>query len=313
MRGRDSLTRIAIATVVAALASASLALAGPVDTRTGHASTAAEHRMSIGTYLKGVNKARDRWSPSLFIVLRSPADYKLENSGGPGQGTWEGPRYEVAGDPNVGGNATLSFNVTFEFDTANPRAALQKNLIQDWPEVERGSAPIAHIVGGRNVGSIASSWRLGRSNFSSNDAQFEGNVAVPMCGAFVIARLSALEPDGDVTASGPYKVKGTIAPKTWNRDQVVAAIKAVRLQGPLPVFGVVAKAVGRSLRGTVRDCHKHPVPLARVALQRRSGSTWSVVRSGKASASGAFVLGTTGAGTYRVASGAKASAPVSIR
>jgi hypothetical protein len=264
--------------------------------------------MSIGKQLAGVNKARDRWSPTLFIILRAPSEYALEHSGGPGQGDWKGPAVELPGQPNATDNASIHYSVTFEFDTADAKAALKKNSTHNWPEFENGTAAVPHIVGGRKVGTIASRWSLSRSNFSSDDAETEGGLAIPMCGAFVVPRYTA-----DVPTSDAYRAKGTIGGKEWNRSQALAAIEGTRLEGPLPIGGVVAKAAGRTVRGTVQDCHRHPVPSAAVSLQTKSRGTWRTVRSGRASRSGTFLLTASGAGTYRVTAGAKASAPVRVR
>ena len=285
----------------------------------GVAYAQAEERVSVGTVLRGVNKAAGKgYSRTLFIVVRSPAEYSRSPGGDADSGEWTGPRYQATANPSLGGNASIDWHVAFEFDTGpDNRAAVQQNLVHDWPVIEGGGTVVPHVIGGRSLGAIGASWLLTRSPFSgADDARYEGALAIQICGGFAVPGFSTLQPSSDDAGgsigAGRYVINGT-APTAWNRQKVMESMNAVRIEGPLPVARLTARATGRHVTGTARDCHSHPSIGTPVTLQRRTGRGWRRVGSTRVAANGAFSLRARSAGTYRVVALPRTSRALRIR
>jgi hypothetical protein len=278
-----------------------------------------EERLSVGTYLQGVNAAQGRYSRALFVVLASPPEYNRGSVGRFGNdGDWVGPPYAATLRPSLGGNSSMEWGIAFEFDTADGFQAITDNLVHDWPEIERGQVAVQHRLGARTVGTIPAVWSLTRSTFhGAIDAAYEAGIAVPICGGFAMVHLSTLQPSGDSAGGsmgfGDYLVKGSVKPTVWNRQQLRLAIDGVRVEGPLPATRVTAAARGRRISGRVSDCYGHAVAGARVTLERRVGRRWARAASVVVGASGAYAAGVRAAGVYRAVVGARRSATVRVR
>jgi hypothetical protein len=283
------------------------------------AAAQAEERLSVGTYLQGVNAAQGRYSRALFVVLASPPEYNRGAIGRFGNdGDWIGPPYAATGRPSLGGNSSMDWSIGFEFDTTDPNRAITDNLVHDWPAIEGASVPVQHRTGARTLGTIPSVWSLTRSTFyGAIDAAYEAGIAVPICGGFAMVHLSTLRPSGDSAGGsmgfGDYLVKGTFKPTVWNREQLLLAIQGIRIEGPLPASRVTAAARGRRVAGTVGDCHAHPVTATRVTIERRAGRRWVRARAGLTSGRGAYSVAVRRAGTYRAVVGARRSRAVTVR
>jgi hypothetical protein len=278
-----------------------------------------EERLSVGTYLQGVNQAGGRYSRALFVVLASPPEYERETVGRFGNGgVWRGPPYAATLRPSLGGNSSMDWGIGFEFDTADPREAIRQNLVHDWPEIEGGQVLVQHRIGATAAGTIPAVWSLTRSTFYGEvDAAYEVGVAVPICGGFAMIHFSTLQPSGDSAGGsmgfGDYLVKGSVKPTVWNRQQLRLAIDGVRIEGPLPATRVTAAARGRRVSGRVSDCYGHPVSGTRVTLERRVGRRWTRAGTASTGATGAYAAAVRAAGLYRAAAGARRSPAVRVR
>lgn len=282
----------------------------------GTAAAAVEERVSVGRVLQGVNKAAGKgYSVALFIVAESPAEYSRGTGGDADSGEWTGPRYQASGNPSLGGNATMDWHVNIEFDTADPSEAIRQNLVHDWPQTESGTVAVPHVAGGRSLGTIPAPWSLTRSTFRGpNDAQYEGSLAIQICGGLAVPGFSTLQPSSDDAggAAGRYVINGT-APTAWNRQKVLESINRVRIEGPLPIARLTAGAAGRRVTGTARDCHSRPSIGTPVTLQRRTGRTWRRVGTARVAANGSFSLRARTAGTYRVVAAPRTSRAIRVR
>ena len=206
---------------------------------------------------------------------------------------WEGPAYESGG---LGGTSTIDWQVTFvRGGTAD--SAAQGALAISWPVAERPSVSIPHRIGSRVVGSIPAAALLTKAP-GDNNAQFESVLAFPLCrGLFATTKFSVLNPGSEYASdpSTPFLVSGVPA-RTWNHDHALRSLGQVTLDGYLPVGRVSARAAGRIVRGTVRDCRGDA--MAGVAVRLMNGRS-SVARA-PAAADGSFRLLAPHAGRYRV-------------
>ena len=278
-----------------------------------------EERLSVGTYLQGVNAAQGRYARALFVVLASPPEYNRGAVGRFGNdGDWIGPPYAATLRPSLGGNSSMEWGITFEFDTADGFQAITDNLAHDWPEIERGQLAVQHRIGATAVGTIPAVWSLTRSTFyGAIDAAYEAGIAVPICGGFAMVHFSTLQPSGDSAGGsmgfGDYLVKGSVKPTVWNRQQLRLAIDGVRIEGPLPAARITAAARGRRISGRVSDCHAHPAAGMRITLERRAGRRWVRAATAVTTASGAYSARARTPGLYRATVGTRRSSAVRVR
>ena len=210
---------------------------------------------------------------------------------------WEGPEFRAA---TLGGTSTLDWQVTF--DRPGSAAAMASRALGglSWPVAEQPTVRIPHLVGTRNVGSIPALALLTKAP-GDNNAQYVSVVAFPLCrGLFVSAKFSLLSPGSEyaTSPSDRFLISGTPT-KQWNHDRAVEALAQVTLEGYLPLGRVTARAAGRTVTGTVRDCRGDPMAGIDVRLLRGSVT----VSRARAAANGSYRLAARAAGTYRVTVG----------
>jgi hypothetical protein len=166
-----------------------------------------------------------------------------------------------------------------------------------FPVAERPQVRIPHRVGARVVGSIPAGALLTKAP-GDNNAQYVSALAFPLChGLYATAKFSLMNPQAEygTDPSDTFLVDGTPA-KTWNHDRALEALAQVALEGHLPLGRVTARAAGRAVTGTVRDCRGDA--LAGIDVRLLSGR--AVVARAKAAANGSYQLTAPGAGSYRV-------------
>jgi hypothetical protein len=259
----------------------------------------------------------DHYSPTLMVYVRSPEEYRTGCCTDSNSGEWVGPRYQATGLASLGADATIDWSVGTQANEPDTRKAIIDNLTHDWPVVQEGTRDVEHLVGGRVAGTIPAVWVLTRSTFyGADDADYESAIAFQICGNAAIAKFAMLKPSGDSAGGsmgfGEYVIQGQ-KPTVWNRQQGLTSVQNVRLEGNLPTGRVTARASGRRVSGTVRDCQSHAVAGASVQLQKKVGRRWSRVAGGATSPTGTFSLRARSAGTHRVTAGARASATFRVR
>ena len=260
----------------------------------------------------------DHYSPTLAMVVVSPPEYKRGCCYDSNGGEWTGPRYEATGRPSLGADSKYDWGVGIAVKAGATRAALIANLVHDWPVVSEGRQLVKHRVGGRAAGTITGYWILTRSTFyGAADAQMEAAVGFPLCdGNTAYARFALLRPSGDSAGGtqgfGDYLING-MRPTAWNAAKAMQAIRGISLEGNRPAARVIARRSGAAIAGRVVDCSNHPVAAQAVRLERKAGSAWRAAGTGKTGASGSYSLRASGAGTYRVVAGTRASNTVSVR
>jgi len=207
---------------------------------------------------------------------------------------WAGPPYRSSS--GLGSASTLDWQVTF-VRAGSAAAAARGALALDWPVAERPQVRVPHQVGARVVGAIPAAALLTKGP-GDNNAQYESVLAFPLCGGlFVTASFSLLSPGSDY-ASGPddaFLVDGVPA-RQWNHDRALEALAQVALEGHLPLGRLTARAAGRAVTGTVRDCRGDA--MAGIDVRLLSGR--AVVARTKAAANGTFRLSAPRPGSYRV-------------
>lgn len=259
------------------------------------ASAASADRVQVGR--PGQN-ATEGYPLALFTTVALLPDYRPVNHFDGHSRDWEGPQYRSA---NLdGGKTTLDWSVTF--DRVGSAAAMAAKTLRgwSWPVAERPQVRIPHRVGRRTVGTIPAVALLIKAP-GGNNAQFKSVVAFPLCrGVFVAADFSLTSPIGEygTDPSDTYLVKGTPA-LDWNHDHAIAALEQVALEGYLKPGRVTARAAGRSITGSVRDCRGDPMAGIEVRLVR-DGTAGART---KAAADGSYRLRAPGAGAYRVTVG----------
>jgi len=256
----------------------------------------------------------EHYSPTLAIVAVSPPEYKRGCCYDTNGGEWRGPRYVASGDPSEGAVHKFDWSVGVAVKAGATRAALIANLTQDWPVVSEGKQLVKHRVGGRAAGTISGYWILTRSpDLGANDARMEAMVGLSLCdGNTAFASFDLLIPSSNSASSGEFRVNG-IRVSDWNAAKGMQSIRSIRFEGNRPATLVTAAARGRRVSGRVLDCNIHPLAAFAVELQRRTGSSWQKVSSGRTNAAGTYSLAARSAGTYRVRAGTRTSAPVRVR
>lgn len=209
---------------------------------------------------------------------------------------WAGPRY-VAASGLGNRDATLDWQVSF-VRVGSAAAALRYALGgAPFPVSERPQVRVPHRVGTRAVGSIPAAAALTKAP-GDNNAQYVSALAFPLCrGLYATAKFALMSPGAEY-GTGPsdtFVIEGTPA-KTWNHDRALDALAQVALEGHLPLGRITARAAGRAVTGTVRDCRGDA--LAGIDVRLLNGR--SVVARAKAAASGSYRFTAPGPGSYRV-------------
>lgn len=253
---------------------------------------------------------------SLAVVIDSPPDYVLDSMGrGGNDAAWKGPRYQATGLATLGGDAGLGWSAGI-YREPSTRATIIANLVHDWAPIQEGSEPIERRVGGRSVGSLTGTWVLTQGTPMAGEARYEAGLVFPLCGRTAYLGISALTPSSDSAGGtmgfGEYRIKG-MKPTQWNREQVLATIRGISLDGSLPAARVSARASGRRVVGSAVDCNGHPAAGLVIRLERRSGRRWVDAGRGTASPAGRFTLPARKPGSYRAVVGSRRSAAVRIR
>jgi hypothetical protein len=254
---------------------------------------------------------------SLQIVITSPPDYVLDYMGRLGNdAAWKGPAYAATARPSLGGESSLGWSAGI-YTTPSNRQTIIDNLVHDWQVISEGTEAVERTVGGRSVGSLTGTWVLTQGTVMAGEARYELGFVFPLCGRTALLNISALTPSGDSAGGsmgfGEYRMANGSAPTVWNRQQVVATMQAVGVEGSLPAARIAARAAGRRVTGTVSDCNRHAVASTPVRLERRSGRRWVRAAAASTTATGAYSLAARVPGTYRVTVGGRRSAAVRVR
>ena len=238
--------------------------------------------------------------PNVVLAFTSPRDYIRASFSGT-EGRWLGPRYTATGDGNVGGDTSISWTLRFVTGRDGPALA-RAALVHNWTLDIRGAVSVRHLIGSRVVGTILGHYIVTRAP-DPRGAAHEAAMAFAVAPqVFAVLRFELPQPvSDDAGAAGTFLVKGLPA-SVWNRGQAFWALTGVELRGPLPPTRVSARVVGGGsvVRGQVTDTFGHPVPRARVRLERRVGSAWRTVASTRSGPNGAYThRGIVTRGRYR--------------
>jgi hypothetical protein len=168
------------------------------------------------------------------------------------------------------------------------------NLTKEWVEDQRAGVSLEHVVGRRVVGTIPGFFVLQVERRSSPS---ELVVAFPVSKTLhAFVRFLLLRPENDA-----FAVKGTILPSSWNRGQALLAMSRVRLEGNMPPSLVTIRARrNRVVAGSVVDFYRHAVVSVPIALERKNGSRWQRIRTGRSTSVGGFAFKVAKPGSYRV-------------
>lgn len=250
---------------------------------------------------------------SLGVVLVSPPDYVRSFIGRLGNdGEWKGPRYQATGKADLGGDSTLGWSAAIE-KAPSTRQTIIDNLVHDWGVIREGTEPIERRVGGRDVGTLSGTWVLTQGTPMAGEARYEAGLVFPLCGRTAYIGISALLPSTDSAGGalgfGEYRIMG-MAPTVWNREQVLATIRGISVEGSLPVGRITAARRGARIAGSVTDCNGHPVAGVAVRLERLVGRTWRTAARGKTRADGSYALAARGTGPFRAVAGDRRSRPI---
>jgi hypothetical protein len=231
-------------------------------------------------------------APGLGATITTVDQYARASFDGD-SGTWQGPSCRSRARPELVWTLALSWALNV-YRSASAAEAGNRARTFDWDVAVETSVPVPHVVAGRPLGSIPA--RLVVTDSHGLGGYHEASLAFRLDGRrFVAARawshgnVAACLVDGDGTAS------------EWHGRTARAALETIRVEGNLPPARVGARRVGRFVRGTAVDVHGHPLVGAAVALERRNGRTWRVVRRGKTARAGSYALRVGAAGPYRVA------------
>jgi hypothetical protein len=239
------------------------------------------------------------------LELTSPPAYS-RRSADPTRGTWKGPDYWAAGDPQHRGATSISWSVSFQARPGPAQAVALAAPQHGWPVEKKDPLAVPHYVGKRVVGTILGFYALTRAPVP-NDAGFEAALAFPVGPkAFSIVRFDVSTPSTDSSGQwGDYLVGGLDLPSIWNRGQAFWAMSGVRLVGNLPPARIDLSVSGRTLRGTVSDAFYHPVLGLPVSVQRQVGGSWRQLASLRTDKKGEFALRVPSRGSYRAVTRSK--------
>lgn len=231
-------------------------------------------------------------APGLGATITTVDQYARASFDGD-SGTWQGPSCRSRARPELAWTLALSWALNV-YRSASAAEAGNRARTFDWGVVVETRVPLAHVVAGRPVGSIPATLVVTDSQGAAG--YHEASVAFRLDGRrFVAARAWS---HGNAAAC---LVDGDGHVSEWHRRAARDALQTIRVEGNLPPARVGARRAGRFVRGTAVDVHGHPLAGAAVALERRNGRAWRVVRRGKTTRAGSYGLRAGTAGLYRVA------------
>jgi hypothetical protein len=261
----------------------------------GASSTAAVVRVAVSG--PGVTSA---FPKGVSIELHAPPGYTSQAFSGT-SGSWLGPEYWASGNHNLRGHTSIQWNVRFVHGFKSPRPVAWAGLKMGWPYLRRDPISVPHLAAGRVLGTIFGYTVLTRGK-GANDASYEGSMAFPVARR-AYARLRFVldhPPTNSAGAAGKYLVNGQVSPSAWERGQVFWSFSGARLIGRLPPKKVLVGVRNSVVHGRVHDYFTHPVPRARVTLERHAKSGWARVRTAHATSRGRFSLPAAPKAVYRV-------------
>jgi hypothetical protein len=271
---RGLLRLIGVAAILATLGAA-VASAQEVD------------RVPVG----GSNTTRG-FSRALFVTVTTLPEFRRTGFDG-NSGGWEGPVCDFAPNPGLSGPISLTWSVGFKDEVSSAEAAARSQLTFEWTTIDSGPVAIRHLVGGREVGTIPGFYVVtdARSQTGYHESALGFSLGRGVYAAVAFwSRGNALE----CTVQG-------MPVASWHRQTARSALQQVRLEGNLPPSRVTARARGRAITGSVADSFGHRSAGVAVRLERRTGTRWSSVRSGRTTSIGSYSLRARGPGLHRVA------------
>ena len=135
-----------------------------------------------------------------------------------------------------------------------------------------GSEAIERRLGGRDAGTSAGHLGLDPGDVMAGEARYEAGLVFPLCGRTALLDISALTPSGDSAGGamgfGEYMIMGT-KPTLWNRDQVLATIRGISVEGSLPASRLVARSAGRGSAAPLETAPARRPPASRAARAQK--------------------------------------------
>ena len=268
----------------------------------GASTTSAVNRVAIAG--PGVTRA---FPKGVSIELHAPPGYVSQTFNGT-SGTWLGPPYWASENRQLGGHVSIQWDVRFVHGFKSPRPAAWAGLKMGWPYLRKDPIAVPHIAGGHVVGTIFGFSVLTRGE-DANDASYEGSLAFPVARrAYARVRFVLDQPPSDSAGvAGNWLVNGQVSPSAWEHGQVFWSFSGARLVGRLAPKKVLVGVNGAVVHGRVHDYFKHPVPGARVTLQKHGKSGWTPIARSKANRKGRFAIAAGPKALYRVQASAAGS------
>jgi hypothetical protein len=242
-------------------------------------------------------------APSIPVSLSLKAPPAFDGSCclKPASGSWLGPEYTTTEGTPTGVRARIDWSIASNVRTRDADAAARAALTRGFQVIEAGVTFVPHVIRGRTVGSIPAPFFLAQR---PGTARYELAIALPLHrSVFARVRLHVFGARaGSRTATSAFLLNGVQA-LAWNKRALDQTIQALTLEGALPPARISLRVRRGVLTGAVRDVNDHPVAGARVALQRKLGTRWTVALTSRTDARGGFVLRRPGTpGLYRVSS-----------
>jgi hypothetical protein len=255
------------------------------------------------------------FSTSLSLRLTIPQGYSRECCYDFVSGAWVGPQVRFAADPARVAFSHTTWAVSFARTSKSLRSVAKAAAWARYPTVSGKKGKVAHVITSKSLGKLPAYFAITQA--AAPDAQAQAVLAIDLgrkTKAILVFTLT--DPASNASSSGAVTVNNASA-SAWNVKQAKAALKSVKVEGPLPVSKVQARASGHRIVGSVTDITRARVPQAPLQLQRRAGSRWKTVKKAGSTLAGAFSFAAAAKGQYRVVStlagGTVPSRPVRIR
>jgi hypothetical protein len=228
------------------------------------------------------------WATNVTVTFTAPAGYVINGSG---YENWNGPLWKslVTGNED---KSNLSFDVHPDYTTRSAERAARSLLGDDMGglptrQVAAGAIRVPHVVHGRTIGAITGTFVIMQVTKPQYEGWFEAALAFSLGKGYPIpvAGVDTTSPDDDADK----RIQNEL-PSAWNRRIVEAGVRAIAVEGNLAPQKVTARRQGARVTGRVSDTVHHPVVAIGVTLERRAGSSWRRVATGRSDGTGAFAI-----------------------
>src|SRR4051812_17328417 len=231
------------------------------------------------------------YATSLSLRLNIPHGFTRDCCYDFKSGAWMGPEIHYADGRT--GQSRVEWEVHYSRSGRSLASVARAAGWATYPQVSAKKRTVRHVLSGRRLGTVPAYSAVDQqAGFATTQAALAVDLGHRVKATIL---FTFTDPQADADSSGGAVTVNGLPASTWNRRAAELAMKSIQLEGPLPINGVKARALGRKITGKVTDIAGDALGQAKLALQRQAGG-WHTVAKGKSTLAGTFSLKASSSG-----------------